>query len=58
MATSLVAAMRAHLGHHERAIAFTFQRDPQPLFALAVVIIPGVIEEIDSSIQRARYNFV
>src|ERR1700730_2309400 len=48
------ASVRAHLRHHKRLVAFTFQCHSQAFFAHAVMVFPAVIEKIDPRIQRSR----
>ena len=57
IATSLLAAVGADLGHHESAVALALQRVAEPLFAHAVVIFPGVVEEIDAGVDGAWRRF-
>ena len=45
------AAVRADLGHQDGAVALALQRLAQPLLALAVVVIPGVVEEVDAGVD-------
>ena len=46
-----VAAMRAHLGHQEDPVAPVVDRLPHALFALAVVILPGVVKKVNAGIN-------
>ena len=48
----LVAAVRADLGHQEDLVAPALEGLAHPLFALAVVVLPGVVEEVDAGIDR------
>ncbi len=48
----LIAPMRADLGHQDHLVAFPLERVAEPHFTFAVVIIPGVVEEVDSGIDR------
>src|SRR5262245_30216371 len=44
--------MRADLGHQEDAIASIRDRPPHSPLAFAVVVFPGVVEEVDAGVQR------
>ena len=48
----LVAAVGADLGHQEDLVAPTLEGLAHPLLALAVVVLPGVVEEVDAGIDR------
>ena len=48
----LVAAVRAHLGHEEDPVAPAFESLAHPVFTLAVVVFPGIIEEIHARVDR------
>ncbi len=48
---TLVAAVGANLGHQHDAVALTLERGAEPLFAGAIVIIPGIVEEVNAGIQ-------
>ena len=52
------AAVGADFSHDESPIAFAAQGGAQAFFAEAVVIIPGVVEEIDAGVERAGDEFV
>src|ERR1700743_3373905 len=52
------AAVGADLGHDKRGVAFTLERRAEPRFADSVVILPGVIEEIDSGGESARDELI
>ena len=47
----LLPAVRAHLGHHDRLVALSFERCAHPFLAHALVILPGVIEEVDAVVH-------
>jgi hypothetical protein len=46
-----VAAVRADFGHQKNAIATAFERAAEPLFGLAAMIFPAVVEECDATID-------
>src|SRR5579863_4642679 len=50
--------MCADLGHENHFFSAAAERFAHPLFALAVVILPGVIEEIDAVIERVSYDLI
>ena len=47
-----VAAVRADLRHQEDRVAAIVDRATHPLFALAFVIFPGVVEKVDARVDR------
>src|ERR1700680_2186035 len=49
--------MGAHLGHDEGSISFAFKGDPKPFFTHAVVIIPGIVEKINSCVEGTADEF-
>jgi len=51
-----IAAVRADLGHQEHAVATILDRLPHPHLALAVVILPRVVEERDAGIDRGVHD--
>ena len=57
---SPVAAVRAHLGHHDDLVAPPARRQsaPQPLFAAAVVVLPAVVEEVDPAVDPLSDDLV
>jgi hypothetical protein len=46
-----VASMRADLGHQENRTPAVGDGASHPSFALAVVILPGVVEEVDPGVD-------
>src|SRR5579884_4089175 len=48
-----IPAVGAHFGHEHHVVALALERVSDPFFALAVVIFPGVVEEVDAGIERA-----
>src|SRR6202020_2014985 len=52
----LIAPMRTHLRHHHRAVPLALECATQPFLAQALMIFPGVIEEVDAGIQRLIDN--
>src|ERR1700741_1549006 len=54
----LVATVRAYLGHEHDLVALTGEGTAEPFFALATVILPGVVEEIDAVIDSLRDDVV
>src|ERR1700729_1279542 len=52
----LIAAVGAHLGHQDHPVALALQRLAEPLLALPVVIIPSVVEEVDTGVDGFVYN--
>ena len=46
----LVAAMGTYLSHQEHAVAYSFQAGAHPVFGLAAVILPTIVEESNASI--------
>ena len=51
-----VAPVRADLRHQENRFTTIFDRATHPLFAFAVVIFPGVVQEVDTRIDRGVNN--
>jgi len=47
-----VAAVRADLRHQEHRIPSVLDGAPHPLFALAVVVLPGVVQKVDPGGDR------
>ena len=45
------AAVGADLGHDDGLVAFAFEGVPTTFFALAFVVLPGVIEEVDAVVE-------
>ena len=52
-----VAAVGADFGHEEGLVAFAFQGDAEFFFADAVVVFPGVVEEVDAGVDGAWRRF-
>ena len=48
----LIAAVGADLGHQEHAVAPALQRFAHPVFGLAAMIFPAVVEEVDPAVDR------
>src|ERR1700730_1877118 len=51
------APVGTHLCHHEGLISFTFKGDAKPFFTHAIVIIPGIVEKINSCIEGTADEF-
>jgi hypothetical protein len=51
-----VASVRADLGHEEDAVAAIGDGHAHPLFAQAVVVVPGVVEERDAVVDRGVHQ--
>ena len=54
----LLAAVGADLGHHDCLIPLALERRAQALFAGALVVLPRVVEEVDSMVQGLRNHTV
>ncbi len=52
------APMSADLGHHHSVLPLAFERCAHNFFTVPIVIIPGIVEEVDSRIHRNRDNLV
>src|SRR5580704_9204862 len=52
----LVAPMRTDLGHHDSAVPLALERATQPFLAQALMIFPGIVEEVHAGIQCLIYN--
>jgi hypothetical protein len=48
------APVSAHLGHHDRLIALALERCPHALLAHALVVLPGVVKEVDAVVEGLR----
>src|SRR5690242_15485908 len=48
----LIAAVRADFGHEEHTTANALQAFSHPIFSLAAMIFPAVIEEGDAAVHR------
>ena len=47
-----ISAVRADLRHQKDAIAAADESAPHPLFGTAIVVFPGVVEEVDAGVDR------
>src|ERR1700676_611839 len=52
----LVASMRTDLRHHDGAVPPALECATQPLLAQALMIFPGIVEEVHAGIQRLIYD--
>jgi len=50
--------MGADLRHNQDLIALALQRFSEAFFAQAVVIFPGVVEEINAMMDRLGHDFI
>ena len=51
------ASVSADFGHDHGLVALPFQRGAQHFFAVTVVIVPGIVEEVDARIHRHARRF-
>src|ERR1700691_1928012 len=52
----LVTPMRTDLRHNDGAVPLALERATQPLLAQALMIFPGIVEEVDAGIQSLIDN--
>jgi len=52
MAVLFIPAMGTDLGHENHPIALAAERRAQAFLADALVVFPGIVEEIDSGVDR------
>jgi hypothetical protein len=52
----LVAAVGADLRHEHRFVSSSAESVTKPFFTLAVVILPGIIEEIDAGVEGLLHD--
>ena len=52
------AAMGAHLGHHNQPGRACLSVRTDDLFAVPVVVVPGIVEEVDARVHGLGNNLV